>query len=144
MTLSWDLDGDGTFETTDTSPSFVGVDGPSTSTIAVQACDPDGPCSVASAPVDVLNVAPMIDSVEAGVGGTEATVTVAFSDVGLADTHTVTVDWGDSSPPASVGTDTSGGQTVVFAHEYGPRLEPTTVPSRSTTTAAPQPRRSRS
>jgi secreted trypsin-like serine protease len=60
LVFAWDLDGDGTFETPGTSPTFsaVRIDGPVTRAVTVRACDPPGACATASALVRVSNVAP--------------------------------------------------------------------------------------
>ena len=59
LTLAWDLDGDGGFETTGATPSLAGLDGPSTLSPSLRACDDDGACVTALASVTVQNVAPV-------------------------------------------------------------------------------------
>lgn len=58
LTYAWDLDNNGTFETSGQSVSFVGVDGPATPTVNVQVSDNGGLTAVASAIVTVNNIAP--------------------------------------------------------------------------------------
>ena len=60
LTYRWDLDGDGTFETAGSTPTFsaASIDGPATRTVSVQATAPDGATAVASTTVTIANVAP--------------------------------------------------------------------------------------
>jgi hypothetical protein len=64
LSYSWDLDGDGRFETTGSTPalSAAGRDGPSSVEVGLQVCDPGGLCSTASSTVTVTNVAPVVDA----------------------------------------------------------------------------------
>ncbi len=71
LAYAWDLDDNGTFETTGQSPSFTWDDGPATRTVTVQATDPSGASATGTATVTVTNVAPTAtftapDSVPAG------------------------------------------------------------------------------
>jgi hypothetical protein len=59
LAYAWDLDNNGTFETSGQSVSFTGVDGLATLTVKVQATDNGGLKAVASATVTVNNVAPI-------------------------------------------------------------------------------------
>jgi predicted extracellular nuclease len=60
VTYAWDLDDNGSFETPGQSATFsaASIDGPATRTISVRATDSGGASSVASATVNVANVAP--------------------------------------------------------------------------------------
>jgi hypothetical protein len=60
LSYAWDLDNDGSFETPGQSASFsaASLDAPSTKTVNVQVTDDGGLNGVASANVDVTNVAP--------------------------------------------------------------------------------------
>lgn len=60
LNFTWDLDGDGSFETfgRDVTFSAARIDGPVTRVVAIQACDTVGGCSSATALVRVNNVAP--------------------------------------------------------------------------------------
>ncbi len=68
LAYAWDLDDNGTFETTGQSPSFTWDDGPATRTVTVQASDPSGATATASSTVTVTNVAPTGDVHRAGHG----------------------------------------------------------------------------
>ena len=60
LTYAWDLDNNGSFETSDQSVTFSAatLDGPSSYTVKAKATDPGGLFAEATATVDVLNVAP--------------------------------------------------------------------------------------
>lgn len=91
LTYAWDLDNDGSFETSGQSPAFSAedLDGPSDHIITVQVTDNGGLAATAEAIVNVINVAPA-----AAFTATPATIimgqstTLAFSepaDPGTAD-----------------------------------------------------------
>lgn len=91
-------------------------------TIGVTATDDDGGVSAAaSTTVTVNNVAP--DTVAIALSETtinedgSVTVTGSFADVGSADTHTVSIDWGDGSA-ATVLSFTGGERTFSATHKY--------------------------
>jgi len=58
LTYAWDLDNNGSFETSGQSVSYTAPDGPGTHTVSVKATDPLGLSATASVTVDVANVAP--------------------------------------------------------------------------------------
>jgi hypothetical protein len=123
LTFDWDLDDDGTFETPGQSPTFsaAGLDGPSAHPVALRVCDDQGACHDASATVDVANVAPAVDAgPDATIVSSEShTVNASFTDPGLPDTHTATVDWGDGSPPGPVAVSQAPGSgTLSTSHQY--------------------------
>jgi predicted extracellular nuclease len=103
LTYAWDLDNNGSFETAGQSVTFDAtlLDGPSSYTVKVQASDPGGLSAEAVATVNVLNVAPSVTasfaSGRVACGANNSTLTVNFSDPGVADTQTVVVNWGDGS-----------------------------------------------
>jgi hypothetical protein len=125
LDFAWDLDGDGTFETPAASPSFsaAGLDGPSSQTVWLEVTDPDGLTDVDEAVVNVTNAAP---SVSAGLdrsvaeGSTLSLGTLAFSDPGVPDTHTASVDWGDgTASQAGTVVEVGGSGVVTFpTHVY--------------------------
>jgi len=119
-TVGWDLDGNDSFESDgDTIPfSAATLDGPQTKTVKARAKHPVDTSTVGigptvTLPVEVRNVAPQIasSSVKDSLGrdldgggtptivGLPVTVAEAFTDPGIADTQTATIDWGDGSPP---------------------------------------------
>lgn len=60
LSYAWDLDNDGTYETSGMTPSFsaAALDGPSSYTVGVQVTDAGGLTATDAATVDVTNVAP--------------------------------------------------------------------------------------
>jgi hypothetical protein len=60
LTYTWDLDGDGMFETAGSSVRFsaAGLDGPSTRTVTVKASNPSGANATAQTTVSVRNARP--------------------------------------------------------------------------------------
>ena len=122
ITFAWDLDNNGTFETSGQSVSFsaAGLDGPSTQTIAVQVTDDGGLSATDQATVNVQNVAPSAGTITAPVDpvqvGTEISAGASFIDPGTPDTHTAVWDWGDES--TSTGTVDQENDTVSGTHTY--------------------------
>ena len=99
LTYEWDLDNNGSFETTGATPTFsaAALDGPSVQSVVLRVTDTSGASDTATATVSVLNVAP---AVSAGADriineGGGITLAASFIDPGVADTHTVSVNWGD-------------------------------------------------
>ena len=64
LTFAWDLDDNGSFETSGASPTFsaAGFDGPTSQTIHLQVSDGDGGVTTATTTVSVVNVAPTADA----------------------------------------------------------------------------------
>jgi Bacterial Ig-like domain/PKD domain len=58
LTYAWDLDNNGTYETTGRTPTFTADDGDSSHTVGVQVTDSSGLTATATATIDVKNVAP--------------------------------------------------------------------------------------
>jgi predicted extracellular nuclease len=123
LTYAWDLDNDGTFETSGQSATFsaAGLDGPSTRTIRVRTVDPDGLSDVAPATVTIQNVAPTASfnapaSTPAGFAFTLSLTSP--SDPAPADTFTYAFDCGSGygafGPSASAScTPTDPGTVIV-------------------------------
>lgn len=138
-TPTWDLDGDAVFgesgpaagrgDEIGSAPSLfaVGLDGPSDLSARLRACVPSA-CAGDAASVEVLNVPP---SVSAGpdvtiVSGAFHQVAAVFTDPGVPDIHTATIDWGDGSPIESAGVaEFRGSGTAAGRHRL-------TVPGRYT------------
>src|SRR6185436_11162051 len=103
LTYAWDLDDNGSFETSGQSVSFSAslLDGPSSYTIKVRATDPGGLSAVSSATVNVTNVKPTVSASfgasSVSCGANNATLNVTFTDPGTADTHTAVINWGDGN-----------------------------------------------
>ncbi|HEX9985676.1 MAG TPA: DNA/RNA non-specific endonuclease [Thermoanaerobaculia bacterium] len=101
------------------SPSFTPDDnGTYTVTVTVT----DGTASASdSASITVSNVAPAITAATVSAAAINengsVTVTGALSDPGSADTHVVTVNWGDGSVASAV-TLAAGANAFSFSHQY--------------------------
>ena len=98
LSYAWDF-GDGATGTGAT-PSHAYADNGSYA-VQVIVTDPYGAADTAAAAVTVENVPPVITSLTTPAAaitvGTPATVAVAFTDPGSADTHTISVSWGDGA-----------------------------------------------
>ena len=95
---------------------FTGVDD-AVVDLTLTVTDNDGLSGAATITVTVLNVAPTVDA------GADQTLTVGasmvldlatFTDPGILDTHTATIDWGDGTAEAG----TMGAGTVDGSHTY--------------------------
>jgi hypothetical protein len=118
FTLGWDLDNNGSFETTGDSATFSAatLDGPTTATVFARAqhptdTSPIGTGDPIAVPIEVRNVPPAVsatvtdalgNSLDGGsppaILGLPVNVSASFTDPGILDTHTATIDWGDGSP----------------------------------------------
>lgn len=120
--VDWDLDRDGSYETSGGSADFAAtdLDGPSTASIFMRARHPvDQRSSVALSIISITNVAPAITSVvvtddlgrpiengvRSGLAGLPMTVTARFVDDGKPDTHIASIDWDDGSSTPHAGLD---------------------------------------
>jgi uncharacterized protein len=147
LSYMWDLDYDGTFETPGQSVTFsaAAIDGPATRDVQVRVIDSGGLTALASATVEIANVAPTISSATfaspaVACGMNNAALTVVFADPGLADTFTAVVDWGDGSAPQTLSAVTSpfsATHTYGRAGTYVASVTVTDDDGGSATTAAP-------
>jgi hypothetical protein len=93
LNYDWDLDNDGTFETTDEQPTFsaASLDGPTSKTVGVRVTDEAGRSTTSTATVNVDNVAPtpvINDAPTTSPEGTAISLTSIVTDPGIADTFT--------------------------------------------------------
>ena len=88
-------------------------------TVTVTVSDDDGASMSDTLTVTVSNVAPDVDAgADQGVDeGDTVTLSGSFSDVGSADTHTATIDWGDGSAVEAATLD-SVLNTISGSHVY--------------------------
>jgi VCBS repeat-containing protein len=105
VSYEWDYDYDGSnfdVDATGASPTYSGIDGPTTKTIALRVRDNDGATSIDTTTLTVNNVAPTLSNVTLSSPINEndyATLSGNITDPGVADTFTLTVNWGDGSSP---------------------------------------------
>ena len=96
LTYSWSFEGD---TLTGASPSSAAADDlDSTATLTVT--DPHGASGTDTAAVTVNNVAPSVDAGPdwaVDLEDTGLSITAGFSDPGVLDTHSATIDWGDGT-----------------------------------------------
>jgi len=124
LTYTWDLDGNGTFETPGKSVLFSAgaLDGPTSLTVAVRATNTDGLFATDTTAINVANVAPTVGSLVLPAApallGATFVASGSFTDPAPADTHVAVWDWGDgTASPGSV-TEASGTGTVTGSHAY--------------------------
>jgi PKD repeat protein len=116
VTFEWDLDNDGSFETSGVTPSFQGIDGPSVQTVVLRVTGQGGVNQVSTI-VTVNNAVPVVDA------GADATLPEnglfsqagSFTDPG-ADNWTATVDYGDGTGVQPL---VLSGKTFTLEHPYG-------------------------
>ena len=91
-------------------------------TITLLAADDDTGTATVTDQVRVDDVAPVVTvaAVPATTENVGITLSASFTDVGLADTHTAVVDWGDGTTPQTVTVaQARGSGTLVSSHVYG-------------------------
>ena len=108
LSYAWDFTGDGVIDLTSTTPTVTHTY-PDNGSFQVRVAVSDGALSVAAtAPVTVTNVAPSIGPVTVPMvvvrSGAPVTVSAAFTDPGVLDTHTGAIQWsaGGAFEPATV------------------------------------------
>jgi hypothetical protein len=137
LTYEWDLDGDAVFGEageTGATPIFsaAGFDGPTSRVVTLRVTDAGALSDTDTATVNVTNVAPTVAAPavapEPSAESQAATASAAFSDPGVPDTFTCTVDYGDGSGPVagSVAGSTCTGPAHVYADD-GPYTVEVTV-----------------
>jgi hypothetical protein len=106
--------GDGTW-----SWSLATNDDVAPAAVTVTATDPDGATASDDFAYSAVNADPAVAApTVSATGACSANVSAAFSDAGPADTHTGTINWGDSSnSPASI-SESSGAGTATGSHTY--------------------------
>ncbi|MBI4320123.1 MAG: carboxypeptidase regulatory-like domain-containing protein [Chloroflexi bacterium] len=113
ITFAWDLDGNGSFETTGQNPSAstLAKDGPRSQAVTLQVCDNKAACAISGTTVSVTNVVPTVTA-PAGQVATEGSAGVfnigSFIDPGPDAPWRVEVDWADLSARTVYGMTTAG------------------------------------
>ena len=140
LNVEWDFDGDGSYETGGTTQTFsaANLDGPTSALLRARVVHPsDGRIGYADSSVVVTNVAPaagaygLRDSASREIGpgdfaliGVPITFHTTFTDPGRADTHTLSINWGDGFVSAHADLDSfaaaTGGATgsATDGHTY--------------------------
>ena len=89
--------------------------------IGVTVTDDDGGVGKAEGEVKVTNVVPVVDAGPdaQNFSGQIHAITARFTDDGVRDTHTATIDWGEGAGPESASvTQGAGSGTVSGSHQY--------------------------
>jgi hypothetical protein len=126
LSFGWDFDGDGLFnDASGATPSFSAAmfDGSADVTVRVQVTDSLGLSSIGTTTIHVDNADPTIDDFTLNpsanfVVGSPISLDLQFSDAGLADTHSATIDWGDGAVEFGQVTQLSGGGSASALHTY--------------------------
>jgi hypothetical protein len=122
VTFAWDLDNDLVFETPGQYATFNALDGTYDYTVNVQVSDETGLTTIASAMVNVVNVAPDLGEITAPLDPVMMDVLVQisanFTDPGVLDTHTALVDWGDGAITDGLVSEVNGSGSVAASHVY--------------------------
>jgi len=118
LVYTWDLDADEVFDDASGITANYAWPDNGTQTIAVKATNSQsGTVGIAFGSITVTNAQPLIVQVDnqTAVIGESLTVSTTYSDPGLGDTHTVTVNWGDLTVESDIPV--SGG-TISLSHTY--------------------------
>jgi hypothetical protein len=125
LTYAWDLDDDGTFETSGATPSFANVGQDGVFTVRLRVTDTSGASDVDTTTVTVHNVSPtIVVAPNAPVNeNSPVAVTGTATDPGWQDVLTGTIDWGDGTvePLAGALENNPPNATLTFSvsHTYG-------------------------
>jgi hypothetical protein len=140
IAVSWDLDGDETYETNGTSASFsaASFDGPTVALVPTRAQHATDTTALGTGttpfPVTVRNVAPVIRTAAVtdplgrdlagganlAIAGVPVQLAVTFTDPGRADTQTASLAWGDGTTDTAFRTfsDAHNGATGQLGDAY--------------------------
>ncbi|WP_315861165.1 beta strand repeat-containing protein [Anatilimnocola floriformis] len=127
----WDLDNNGSYETSGVSPTFsaAGIDGPTTRTVGLRVTSDDGEFAFDTATIHINNVAPtlLMSLSNGGVVNENSTLTLTgtVTDPASADTFTLKLNWGDSLSPNNTQTFSLGTAALTVA-ENGINWNPAT------------------
>lgn len=117
LTYTWDLDNNGSFETSGATPTFPPQGDDGVYTVVLKVTDPSGNVSTDTATVTVDNVLPTVtlDPITAIDEFGTTTVTGAITDPGWLDTITATIDFDDGAGPVALaGSLENGEPTATF------------------------------
>jgi hypothetical protein len=124
-TIDW---GDGTVDAGNVSQAAQVVSGAhyyaddGIYTVTISVTDADGLTGTDAFIVTVTNAAPVVDAGPAQSAETGDAVSLPpawFTDAGIHDTHTATIDWGDGVAEAGTVGESAGSGSVAGSHSYG-------------------------
>jgi hypothetical protein len=132
LTYAWDLDNNGTFETSGQNPNFnaTNFDGPDTRTVTLRVTDSGGLSDTDSATVTINNVAPTaaINAITkpdgsalgsvACLAGNTVSLDFSFTDPAAADTHSASIDWDDPNNTTDTTIDPAVSPEENVEHTY--------------------------
>ncbi len=133
LVYSWDLDGNGSFETSGSRATFAAWrrDGPATVIVRARAADNGGEYSEggrnsarsgeAAASITILNAPPVVGTISASANvpaGSRVMASGSFTDPGVLDTHTAVWDWGDGTTSPGTVVESGGKGSVSGDHAY--------------------------
>jgi hypothetical protein len=124
--IQWSLDGDGLFD--DGNPAvYQGIDGfanadANPEILVAQVIDQAGNTTETPYPVVVLNLPPVFGALQ-DIGPVYGSYNLSapFSDPGVLDTHTGSIDWGDDTLEAGLIVESSGSGFLQGEHTYDHR-----------------------
>jgi PKD repeat protein len=124
VTYDWDF-GDGSPHGAGVNPSHTYADnaaGGAAYAVILTVRDAGGLVGTASAVAMIENVAPTVGPISAPVDpvevGMAVTASAGFTDAGVLDTHTGTVDWGDGTSSSAAVSEANGSGSASGSHEY--------------------------
>jgi len=122
ITFDWDLDNDGFFETPGQTAVYHAIDGPATITVKLRVTDETGLSSTAPATIYVSNVSPSLGALSGPSApvavNTPIAISAPFSDPGVIDTHSASIDWGDGNQTVASIVETGGVGDLNGNHAY--------------------------
>ncbi len=123
FTYEWDFNNDGIIDSTLANPAYAYTDD-GLYTVTLKVTDASGFTDTAIK-VDYIsasNIAPIINPGNGQLVDQFEPINIStnFTDPGILDTHTATIDWGDGHPPEpGIVTEANGSGTVTGSHVYG-------------------------
>jgi hypothetical protein len=126
MTYSFDMDNDGVFEVSGSSPTLTRAFANEGSyLVRARVTDKDGGSTTYCQVIKVLNAAPTLSgltttasTIGSAKQGSVVSLTGSFADPGVLDTHTAVIDWGDGTTSAASMKESGGKGTLSGTHVY--------------------------
>lgn len=122
ISYAWDLDNDGSFETTGVTAQITPEDGPQTMTVGLKVTDSFGNSDTDTATVTVNNLNPVVGPIEVPIDPQPITGAISvkspFTDEGVLDTHVAVWNWDDGTTSAGEVAESGGSGTVTGSHTF--------------------------